>query len=107
MLIQKKNIHQNARNLNSIQSLQQMHLNQGKVSPNKFSRTASNFLDSQWEGSSDKKLLGAALNRHEINSQYHSKAYPYFMKANGPFKVYNHAKQKGRDYETNLNFITE
>jgi len=42
------------------------------------------------------------LNRKQISTGYHSQAYPYFMRSNGPFKVYDHAQQKGQQYVYNL-----
>ena len=40
------------------------------------------------------ELIGDALNRKTISKNYRV-AYPLFMQANGPFKIYNHAKEKG------------
>ena len=58
-------------------------------------------------GSGDKKMIGSALDRHEINARYHSEAYPYFMKSNGPYKIYDHALTKGKMCESNLNMIND
>lgn len=40
-------------------------------------------------------MIGNALERKTISDQYHSSAYPQFLRSNGPFKVYNHAEHKG------------
>jgi hypothetical protein len=40
------------------------------------------------------ELIGDALNRKTISKNYRV-AYPLFMQANGPFKIYEHAKEKG------------
>jgi hypothetical protein len=41
------------------------------------------------------KVIGNALERKTISDNYHSSAYPQFLRSHGPFKVYNHAEQKG------------
>lgn len=37
-------------------------------------------------------IIGLALNRKQIGPGYHTDAYPYFMRSQGPFKVYDHAQ---------------
>ena len=49
-----------------------------------------------------KNLISTALNRHEVSENYHSKAYPYFLRSQGPYSVYDHAKAKGQQYVRNL-----
>ena len=41
-------------------------------------------------------LIGSALERKTISDNYHTQAYPMFLKCQGPFKVYNHAQSKGQ-----------
>lgn len=36
---------------------------------------------------------------------YHSQAYPYFMRSQGPFKIYDHAQHKGQQYVHNIQEI--
>lgn len=48
-------------------------------------------------------IIGLALNRKQISSGYHSQAYPYFMRSQGPFKIYDHATSKGQQFVQNLN----
>lgn len=40
-------------------------------------------------------MIGQALDRKKISNSYHNNAYPYFLRSQGPFKVYDHAKAKG------------
>lgn len=40
-------------------------------------------------------MVGMALQRKHISQNYHHNAYPYFMRSQGPFKVYDHASAKG------------
>ena len=47
-------------------------------------------------------IIGLALNRKQISSGYHSQAYPYFMRSQGPFKIYDHATAKGQQFVQNL-----
>ena len=50
-------------------------------------------------------LIGQALDRKQISNNYHCQAYPSFMRSNGPFKVYDHAQTKGKQYVSNLQDI--
>jgi len=43
-------------------------------------------------------LIGLALDRKNISNQYYNNAYPYFLRSQGPFKVYDHAKSKGQNF---------
>ena len=36
-------------------------------------------------------IIGLALNRKQVSANYHTQAYPYFMRSQGPFKIYDHA----------------
>lgn len=47
-------------------------------------------------------MIGDALNRKKISDNYFNNAYPSFMKANGPFKIYDYSEQKGEFYVDNL-----
>lgn len=45
-------------------------------------------------------MIGDALKRKKVSDQYHSKVYPYFMHANGPYKIYDHAQKVGaKEYQ--------
>lgn len=44
------------------------------------------------------QVIGDALNRKKISDKYFNNAYPSFMKANGPFKIYDYSEQKGEFY---------
>ena len=54
-----------------------------------------------------KNLIGLALNRKQVSSNYHYSAYPYFLRSQGPYKVYDHATTKGQQYVANLQEINE
>jgi hypothetical protein len=41
------------------------------------------------------QMIGNAFERKTISDNYHSSVYPQFLRSNGPFKVYNHAQEKG------------
>lgn len=47
-------------------------------------------------------LIGSALHRKHIGPGYHYGAYPYFMRSQGPFKIYDHATAKGQQFVQNL-----
>jgi hypothetical protein len=47
------------------------------------------------------ELIGDALNRKTISKNYRV-AYPLFMHSNGPFKIYEHAQQKGNKIYNNF-----
>lgn len=49
-----------------------------------------------------KNLIGLALNRKQVSNNYHYSAYPYFLRSQGPYKVYDHATTKGQQYVANL-----
>ena len=49
-----------------------------------------------------RSLIGLALSRKQISKSYHYNAYPYFLKSNGPFKIYDHAAAKGKQFVHNL-----
>ena len=53
------------------------------------------------------KLIGNALDRNVISKEYHQQAYPSFLRSNGPFKVYDHAHQKGTQYVANIQYIND
>jgi hypothetical protein len=42
----------------------------------------------------NKHLIGQALDRHTIENSYNT-IYPKFLRSQGPFCVYDHAKVKG------------
>ena len=42
-----------------------------------------------------------------MTEQYQAKAYPYFLRSQGPFSVYDHAKSKGQQYVQNLHDTNE
>jgi hypothetical protein len=50
-------------------------------------------------------IIGLALNRKQVSANYHSQAYPYFMRSQGPFKIYDHAQHKGKQYVHNIQEI--
>jgi len=52
-------------------------------------------------------VIGDALNRKIVNDSYHSKAYPLFMQAAGPFKVYDHAESKGPRESQKIKMIND
>lgn len=52
-------------------------------------------------------MIGQALDRKKISNSYHNNAYPYFLRSQGPFKVYDHAKAKGQNYVLNVQAINE
>ena len=54
-----------------------------------------------------KNLIGLALNRKQVSNNYHYSAYPYFLRSQGPYKVYDHATTKGQQYVANLQEINE
>ena len=39
--------------------------------------------------------IESAQDRHIISDKYHTQAYPQFLRSHGPYKVYDHAEQKG------------
>lgn len=46
------------------------------------------------------KIIGDSLKRKTVSDQYHSHAYPSFLRANGPYRVYDHAEAQGpREHE--------
>ena len=47
------------------------------------------------------KQLTQALERKNISNKYHNLDYPIFLKAAGPFEVYDHAQKKGVHCENN------
>jgi hypothetical protein len=47
-------------------------------------------------------MIGMALQRKKISNSYHYNAYPSFMHSHGPFKLYDHAAAKGKQYVHNL-----
>ncbi len=49
-----------------------------------------------------KNIIGLALQRNQISNQYHNQAYPYFLRSQGPFEVYDHAQSKGQQFVQNL-----
>ena len=67
---------------------------------NGYKPTQSATAESQDEDV--RTIIGLALNRKQIGPGYHTDAYPYFMRSQGPFKVYDHAQQKGSSAVTNL-----
>jgi hypothetical protein len=46
-----------------------------------------------------------ALDRKNVSNEYYKDAYPYFLRSQGPFKVYDHAKAKGQSFVENLQAI--
>lgn len=54
--------------------------------------TSKNNLQSSYGG--EDSTIGKALDRKSISFAY-SSGYPAFLKSNGPFKIYNHHKEKG------------
>lgn len=53
------------------------------------------------------QLIGHALNRKQISGSYHDAAYPSFLKSHGPYKIYDHAQAKGKQYVANLQNIND
>ena len=35
-------------------------------------------------------IIALALNRKQVSPQYHTQTYPYFMRSQGPYKIYDH-----------------
>jgi CTP:phosphocholine cytidylyltransferase-like protein len=54
-----------------------------------------------------KNLIGLALERKQISNNYQSNAYPYFLRSQGPFRIYDHAQAKGKNYVGNIQAINE
>ena len=52
-------------------------------------------------------MIGLALERKTISNNFHSKAYPSFFKSSGPFRVYDHAQAKGKNYVNNIMSINQ
>lgn len=48
-----------------------------------------------------------ALDRKTISKQYYSNAYPTFLRSQGPFRVYDHAINKGQNFVQNLQAIND
>lgn len=75
---------------------------------NRFYQTANNlygkdkglnkFVQDGMHSTQDdvRTIIGLALNRKQVSANYHSQAYPYFMRSQGPFKIYDHAQHKGK-----------
>ena len=65
------------------------------------------LLQNQSLDPADQKL-SSAFDRKVISKNYHSKAYPAFMKANGPFKVYDFAQVKGgNEYSQSVKNVSD
>ena len=47
-------------------------------------------------------MIGLALERKNISNEYHAKQYPYFMRSQGPFRVFDHAHSRGPNYVANI-----
>jgi len=50
--------------------------------------------------------MAEALERKNISHKYHNQDFPVFLKANGPFDIYDHAKIKGQQSVENINSAT-
>lgn len=85
---------------NSMNVLQQNQLFESAVEKQRLLQNAS--LDPV-----DEKL-SSAFDRKVISKNYHSRAYPAFMKANGPFKVYDYAEVKGgNEYSRSVKNVSD
>lgn len=61
----------------------------------RLNRTINFYNTSEGQNMKIEQLIGLALDRKRISKQYYNNAYPYFLRSQGPFKVYDHAKAKG------------
>ena len=52
-------------------------------------------------------MIGLALERKTISKDFHSNAYPSFFKSSGPFRIYDHAVAKGKNYVGNIQSIND
>lgn len=81
--------------MNQFNNTTSQFFNQQNVQSRAFSQ---NIKQLSQDPNSVKNLIGLALNRKQISGNYHHNAYPYFLRSQGPFKVYDHAQAKGQQY---------
>lgn len=67
---------------------------------NKFGKTDLHDSDDDV-----RTIIGLALNRKQVSANFHTQAYPYFMRSQGPYKIYDHAQHKGKQYVHNIQEI--
>lgn len=48
------------------------------------------------------QIISSALDRKQISQSFYSQAYPAFLQSQGPYKIYDHAAAKGKQYVANL-----
>lgn len=96
-------ISRSAAKVNATYDVPPQNLSRSQKDMNRFYLTANNlygkdkglnkFVQDGMHSTQDdvRTIIGLALNRKQVSANYHSQAYPYFMRSQGPFKIYDHA----------------